>query len=92
MSKTKRFFVGLRGVAYERTGNYERPEPVGVFEKRKYAVLFCKMMNDLWEKEQQKASSPKCGNHQHVPLGFVRLNCEYDEKGVCIHCGEEIPF
>ena len=36
----------------------------------------------------QPKPSPKCGHD-----GWGRQdNCEYDDNGVCIHCGEEIPF
>ena len=35
---------------------------------------------------------PKCGNGPDVPIGFVRLGCEYDDNGFCFHCGKEIPF
>ena len=42
--------------------------------------------------EIEPADPPKCGNHKHVPFGFVRMGCEYDENAVCIHCGAGIPF
>jgi len=32
---------------------------------------------------------PKCGNDG---TKWGRTDCEYDENGRCIHCGEEIPY
>lgn len=42
--------------------------------------------------EQEERPRPKCGyDPSRVSIGFVRLNCEYDEDGNCIHCGESVP-
>lgn len=37
--------------------------------------------------ETVEESRPKCRTE-----GWSRDKCQYDEKGVCIHCGGEIPF
>jgi len=41
---------------------------------------------------KEPVNVPKCGNHKDVPFGVVRIGCEYDKAGFCVHCGEEIPF
>jgi len=62
--------------------------------KKQYGAmsLIDSLFNYLEVANDPTFTIPKCGNHSRVPFGFVRLNCEYDENGVCIHCGEEIPF
>ena len=42
-----------------------------------------------WQLARVKEVAPACGNDG---TKWNRPDCEYDEQGVCIHCGEEIPF
>jgi len=39
----------------------------------------------------KETNRPKCGNHDYVPFGFNRVNCEY-EAGICIHCKQGLPL
>ena len=86
--KGKRFYIGKGCIVYERTGKQTFDEPAGVFQNRKFAKIFCDVMNNRWEEEQRKLNAPACGNDG---TKWSRLHCEYvDDK--CVYCGEEIPY